>query len=106
MKDKKKVILSIIQQIQSLKPPERFLQQDPNFHENADNPLFDVAVWVIVDKDKVSAKVSHCLRERKKEKNIILKNDDNEMNESPQESKPFLTKQNLTLKGLDKVVMS
>jgi len=92
VKDKKKIVLSIIRQIQSLNPPGRFLQHDPNFHGNANNTLFGMAAWVIVDEDKAAAKVGHCLRERKKEKDTVGKKDDDEMNESPQESTPIFDK--------------
>ncbi|KAL7461587.1 hypothetical protein ACHAXS_002004 [Conticribra weissflogii] len=60
-KEKKNIVISIIRQIQSMNPPGRFLQQDPNYKGESNVP------WLEVDEDRAASKVGHCLRERPKE---------------------------------------
>jgi len=73
--EKKKIVISIIRQIQSMDPPGRFLQRDPQFKGVESKPCLGLGTWVPVDEKKAASKVSHCLRERRKEKKGSLENE-------------------------------
>ncbi|KAL7469038.1 hypothetical protein ACHAXS_009281 [Conticribra weissflogii] len=82
-KEKKKIVISIIRQIQSMDPPGRFLQIDPKSEGVDSKAVVGVGAWVPVDEEKAASKVSHCLREKTKEKKGSHKIETNESGLTP-----------------------
>ena len=63
--EKRNVARGIVDMIENLDPPGRFLMEDPNFRDVGKNGSLADKVWMPVEsKDKVVDKVMHRLREK------------------------------------------
>ena len=63
--EKRNVARGIVDMIENLDPPGRFLMEDPNFPDVGSDGLISDKVWIFVDnREKAVDKIMHRLREK------------------------------------------